>query len=314
MPVPLKTLYLTHPQGVLHDMGPGHPESPARLKAIENQLKDTGLIQSVLVMTAGAATREQVERVHEAAYLDELEQASPNQGLVQLDPDTAMNPFSLNAAYTAAGAGVSAIDAVMRGEVKNAFCAVRPPGHHAERARSMGFCIINHVCVAAAHALETYGLKRIAIIDFDVHHGNGTENIFAHDPRVLMVSTFQHPFYPYSGVEGRSKRMVNIPLPARSGSQALRSAVQDHWLPALADFSPELILISAGFDAHEDDPLASLQWQDEDYGWLTQQMMQVAERSAKGRLVSMLEGGYGIEALGRCVELHVRTLAGLDES
>jgi acetoin utilization deacetylase AcuC-like enzyme len=222
-----------------------------------------------------------------------------------------MCPASLGAALRAAGAGVFATDMVIGGEAKNAFCNVRPPGHHAERARAMGFCIFNSVAVAAAHALEHHGLKRVAIVDFDVHHGNGTEEIFQDDERVMMVSTFQHPFYPYSGTEGRSERMVNIPLAAYSGGAEFRAAVETYWLPALDAFKPEMLFISAGFDAHRDDDLAMMKLVEADYTWVTQQLCAVAGRHAQGRIVSLLEGGYNLHALGRSAAVHLKVLSGL---
>ncbi len=201
-----------------------------------------------------------------------------------------------------------AVDIVMRGECKTAFCAVRPPGHHAERNRAMGFCIFNSVAVGAAHAMAAHGLERVAIVDFDVHHGNGTEHIFADDPRVLMVSTFQHPLYPYSGIENPAPNMVNVPLAAGSGGEEFRAAVRDHWLPALEAHRPQLIFISAGFDAHREDPLAGLKFVEADYAWVTRELIAVAERHAGGRVVSMLEGGYALSALGRSATEHVREL------
>jgi acetoin utilization deacetylase AcuC-like enzyme len=303
--------YLSHPDCRLHDMGAGHPECPARLAAIEDQLVASGLSPFLDPVEPPPASREALERVHTAAYLDSLEEASPEAGLVHLDPDTAMNPHTLKAARRAAGAAVLATDRVIRGESEAAFCGVRPPGHHAERARAMGFCLYNNVAVAAAHALAVHGLERVAVVDFDVHHGNGTEEIFRNDPRVMMVSTFQHPFYPYSGVEGRSERMVNIPLAAYSGGQAFRAAVERHWLPALETFRPEMLFVSAGFDAHREDDMAMLKWADADYAWVTERIRGVAASYAQGRIVSVLEGGYALHALGRCVAAHVRVLAGL---
>ena len=230
---------------------------------------------------------------------------------MHLDSDTAMNPHTLRAARRAAGAAVLATDRVLRGEVEAAFCGVRPPGHHAERARAMGFCLFNNVAVAAAHALAAHGLERVVVVDFDVHHGNGTEAIFHDDPRVMMVSTFQHPFYPYSGVEGRSERMVNIPLAAYSGGTEFRDAVERHWLPALAAFKPEMLFVSAGFDAHREDDMAMLRLVEADYAWVTERIREVAARHARGRIVSVLEGGYALHALGRSVAAHLRVLAGL---
>ena len=292
-------------------MGAHHPESPDRLTAIEDHLLATGLIQHLVTEIAPKALREQLLRVHDAGYIDSIASASPHRGLFHLDPDTAMNPHSLSAALHAAGAVVRATDMVIGGQAENAFCNVRPPGHHACRGRAMGFCFFNNVAVGAAHALEAHGLQRVAIVDFDVHHGNGTEDIFGADPRVMMVSTFQHPFYPYSGAEGRSEHMVNIPLAAYSGGTQFREAVETIWLPALADFEPQMIFVSAGFDAHRDDEMASLGLVEADYAWVTQQIMNVAARYAGGRIVSTLEGGYNLQALARSVAVHVRGLCGI---
>ena len=223
-----------------------------------------------------------------------------------------MNPHSLNAALHAAGAGILATDLVMKGEVENAFCSVRPPGHHATRAKPMGFCIFNNIAIAARHAIDAHGVKRVAIIDFDVHHGNGTEDIFTGDSQVLMVSTFQHPFYPYSGTQPAADNMVNIPLAAGSGSKTFRDAVTRFWLPALEGFEPQLVLFSAGFDAHAEDDMAMLAFQDLDYAWVTEQVKDVTDRYTDGRIVSMLEGGYDLSALGRSAVQHLRVLAGLN--
>src|SRR2546423_4931968 len=289
-------------------MGEGHPERPERLVAIESNLLASRLDRLVVRAEAPEATREQLLRVHDAAYIDELERLSPGEGLTWIDPDTAMCPDTLPAALRAAGAGTFATDAVIAGKAEAAFCSVRPPGHHAERARAMGFCFFNNVAVAAAHALERHGLRRVAIVDFDVHHGNGTEDIFRDDSRVLMVSTFQHPFYPGSGVEGRSERMVNVPLPAGASSQEFRAAVTGEWLPALDRFPPAMIFVSAGFDAHRDDGLAMLRLVESDYAWVTQQIRTAAARHASGRIVSMLEGGYDLGALARSVAAHLEHL------
>jgi acetoin utilization deacetylase AcuC-like enzyme len=289
-------------------MGPYHPECPERLDAISDRLIAAGLDGHLHHYVAPAATREQIERVHGARYIDEVEGASPETGLHFIDPDTALNPYSLQAARHAAGAVVMAVDLAMSGECTTAFCAVRPPGHHAERSRAMGFCLFNNVAIGAAHACEVHGLERVAIVDFDVHHGNGTEEIFTGDPRVLMVSTFQHPLYPYSGLDNPSPLMVNIPLSPGSGGAEFRAAVTDHWLPAMDRFRPQLILISAGFDAHREDPLANLKLTEADYAWVTREMLAVARKHAQGRIVSSLEGGYGLSALGRSVAEHVREL------
>jgi acetoin utilization deacetylase AcuC-like enzyme len=307
----LSTAFITHSDCLLHDMGAGHPECPARMRAIDDQLIASGLINFLIHADAPLAKREHLERVHYATYIDAIERTSPESGVVHLDPDTAMNPHTLNAALRAAGAAVLATDMVIGGEAETAFCNIRPPGHHAERGRAMGFCVFNNVAIAAAHALEQHKLERVAIVDFDVHHGNGTENIFSADERVLMVSTFQHPFYPYSGIEGRSERMVNIPLAAYTTGTAFRRVVEEHWLPALERFAPQAIFISAGFDAHREDDMASLGLVEDDYAWVTREIKALAGRHAGGRIVSCLEGGYNLGALGRSVVAHIKALADL---
>jgi len=291
-------------------MGEHHPESPLRLRAIEKHLDAAGLGSGVRREEAPLATRAQLERVHDPAYIEALERLAPASGLIHLDPDTAMNCHTLAAARRAAGAAVHGTDLVVEGKVTSAFCSVRPPGHHAERDRAMGFCLFNNVAVAAAHALAAHGLTRVAVADFDVHHGNGTEDIFRDDPRVLMVSTFQHPFYPFSGIEGRSKRMVNIPLAAGSTGEQFRAAVERDWLPALEAFQPEMLFVSAGFDAHREDGMAMLGLVEADYAWVTRALARVAERYAGGRMVSVLEGGYELDALGRSVVAHLQALSG----
>jgi acetoin utilization deacetylase AcuC-like enzyme len=223
-----------------------------------------------------------------------------------------MNPFTLQAALRAAGAAVLGIDLVLSGKFSASFCSVRPPGHHACRSRSMGFCIFNNVAVAVRHAVHEHGLERVAVIDFDVHHGNGTEDIFEDDEHVLMASIFQHPFYPYSGADDPARNMVNVPLPAGAGSREFREAVTQAWIPALDEFEPELVVFSAGFDAHVEDDMAMLRFTDADYGWVTQQVKAVAERHAQGRMVSMLEGGYALSALGRSAVQHIKVMAGLN--
>jgi acetoin utilization deacetylase AcuC-like enzyme len=292
-------------------MGSYHPESPLRLRAVEDQLIASGLINYLDHLDAPPAERVHLERVHTPEYIDSVFAAVPKAGIHHLDPDTAMNPYSLRAALRAAGAVVYAVDLVLSGKTKTAFCSVRPPGHHAEHDRAMGFCFFNNVAVGAAHALEAHGLKRVCIADFDVHHGNGTEDIFAHDPRVLMVSTFQHPFYPYSGADSRSETMVNIPLPAYTGGERFRTAVTENWIPAIEAFKPELIMISAGFDAHRDDDMASLSLIEPDYAWVTHQLVNMAQKYSHGRVVSVLEGGYELHALGRSVMTHLKVLSGL---
>lgn len=292
-------------------MGSHHPESPARIHAIEDQLIASGLFGYLQHHEAPEATREQLLRVHDAGYLDSIIAMAPQQGWVDLDGDTLMNPYTYPAALRAAGAAVMGVDLVMAGKVENAFCNIRPPGHHAERDRAMGFCIFNNVAVAAAHALAAHGLSRVAIADFDVHHGNGTEHMFHEDPRVMLCSTFQHPFYPYCGADSGNDHIVNVPLAAGSGSREFRDAVTDLWLPALERFRPELLLVSAGFDAHREDDMAMLRLADADYGWVTEQLKQVAEKHCHKRIVSMLEGGYELHALGRSAMAHIKVLSGL---
>jgi len=308
----MSTAFISHPDCLKHDMGAGHPEQPARLTAIEDQLIASGIEGYLVRHEAPLATDEQLARVHPIEYVRAIREVAPEEGRVHLDPDTAMNPHSLKASLRAAGAAVLAVDLVFGRKIQNAFCSVRPPGHHACRARPMGFCIFNNVAVAARHAIHAHGVERVAIVDFDVHHGNGTEEIFEGDPRVLMASTFQHPFYPYSGTESPASNMVNVPLAAGAGSKQLHEAVKQHWLPALEEFRPELVLFSAGFDAHAEDDMAMLQFKDADYRWVTEQVKHVADRHAHGRIVSMLEGGYALSALGRSVVQHLRVLAGLN--
>ena len=302
----VSTAYITHPSFLLHEMGPYHPECPARLTAIGDRLIASGLDGHLEHHTAPAATREQLARVHGATYIDRIERASPDSGLHFIDPDTALNPHTLTAALHAAGAVVLGVDLVMSGRARTAFCAVRPPGHHAESSRAMGFCVFNNVAVGIAHAMAEHGVERVAVVDFDVHHGNGTEEIFAGDERVLMVSTFQYPLYPYSGTEPLGRNMVNVPLSPGAGSEAFREAVTGKWLPALEAHEPELVVISAGFDAHHEDPLASLEFTDDDFAWVTRELCSVADRYAQGRIVSSLEGGYALSALGRSAAEHVR--------
>lgn len=304
----MQTAYISHPDCLKHDMGIYHPECPQRLTAIESELKTTGLLLQLQRHDAPLATTEQLARVHTPDYIESIRQASPADGLIALDADTAMNPFSLNAALRAAGAAVLATDLVLAGAVNNAFCAVRPPGHHAESDHAMGFCLFNNVAVGVAHAIAHYQLQRVAILDFDVHHGNGSEEIFRNNPHVMLCSTFQHPFYPYCGADSASDRMINIPLPRGSDGRVFRNAVTDVWIPALEKFKPEMIFVSAGFDAHRDDDMAELRLDDEDYVWITQQIRTIADKHAHGRIVSVLEGGYELQALGRCVAAHIRVL------
>lgn len=307
----LRTAYISHPACREHDTGPGHPENASRLYAIDDKLVASQLFDFLRHVDAPEVSDEQLKLVHDGEYLARLKDSMPHDGYAHLDPDTVISPGTLNAAKRAAGAVVLAVDLLMQGELKNAFCAVRPPGHHAESSRAMGFCLYNNVAVGAAYALEHYGLRRIAIVDFDVHQGNGTERIFMDDERVLFCSTFQHPFYPYSPLLEMTDRMVSVPLEATAKSEVFRSAVTNHWLPALTRFKPEMIFVSAGFDAHQDDDMSGVSLTDGDYRWVSEQIVQTAENSASGRIVSVLEGGYELDSLARCVEIHIRVLMGL---
>lgn len=315
-----KTGYFTHPDCRRHEMGPGHPECPERLDAIEDRLLASGVGIGLDRRLAPEASVSDIElahtRMHVAAMRglrQELKEsiAAGGRPYSQIDPDTSMNEHTWQAALHAAGAVLAATDAVMAGDLENAFCAVRPPGHHACRDKAMGFCFFNNVAIAAMHALEQHGLERVAIADFDVHHGNGTEAVFGHDERVQMVGTFQHPFYPYSGTEDTAPNMANVPLAAGTGSHGFREAVDYVWLPALERFKPQMIFISAGFDAHVEDDMAMLRFTEADYAWVTEKLKAIAERYAEGRIVSVLEGGYALSALGRSVVSHLRVLGGL---
>ncbi|MDT3707862.1 MAG: histone deacetylase family protein [Thiobacillus sp.] len=307
----MHTAYVTHPSCLMHNMGSGHPESPLRLRAIDDRLHAAHLFDFLAHREAPPATREQLLRVHDATYIDAIEAASPSEGFHALDPDTGMNPHTLDAALHAAGGAVMAVDLVLRGEVNNAFVACRPPGHHATRNRAMGFCLFNNVAVAAAHALEQHGLERVAIVDFDVHHGNGTEDIFGDEPRVMLCSTFQHPFYPHCGADTVSEHIVNVPLPAGTSGAAYREAFSTRILPRLQAFRPQMLFCSAGFDGHREDEMAQFGLVEADYVWITEQVMDLAARHAEGRIVSVLEGGYDLSALGRSVAAHVKALAAL---
>ncbi len=307
----MHTAYLTHPACLKHDMGAGHPECPARIQAIEDQLITSGLMQFLDRHEAPQATREELARVHARDYIETIFMHAPSSGLVYLDADTAMNPHSLEAALRAAGAAVMAVNLVMSGKVENAFCNIRPPGHHAGRNSAAGFCIFNNVAVAVAHALEQYGLQRVAIADFDVHHGNGTENIFHDDARVMLCSTFRHPYYPHCGANSGNDHIINVPLPAGTSGNEFRAAVTDRWLPALERFQPQMLFFSAGFDAHREDDMGGFGLREADYIWVTEQAKEIAARHASCRIVSVLEGGYALHALGRSATAHIKVLSGL---
>lgn len=310
----VRTAYITHSACQQHDTGPAHPESANRLYAIEDQFISTGLRDVLRYIDAPEVTAEQLLRVHTVQHVETVSAMIPDDGYARLDPDTVVSPGSLVAAYRAAGAVVAAVDLVKSGEMDSAFCAIRPPGHHAESRRAMGFCLFNNIAVGAAHALEEHGIKRLAILDFDVHQGNGTEEIFADDGRVLFCSTFQHPFYPFTPVPPNNANRVNVPLDATARSEEFRAAVTDHWIPALARFEPEMIFVSAGFDAHIDDEMSQVSLTDADYRWVAAQIVDAASGSASGRIVSSLEGGYELKSLARCVDAHIRVLMGLTQA
>lgn len=304
----MTTAFITHPDTLLHMMDGNHPESPARITAIKNALIKQGIYSQLSIYESPVATDAQLAKVHSADYIARIRALSPKAGLVRLDPDTAMGPMSLSATLHASGAAILATDLVMQRKVDNAFCCTRPPGHHAGLANSAGFCIFNHITVGVAHALTQYKVKRVAIIDFDVHHGDGTEEIFKHNPQVMLCSTFQHPFYPHRGFDTRTKTMINVPLAANADGKAYQQAFNHEFLPALNQFKPEIIYISAGFDAHIDDPLAGMSLVNQDYTWMTEFIKQVAKQHAQGRIVSLLEGGYHLPALGQAVSAHITAL------
>lgn len=302
--------FLTHPDCARHRVAAHHPETAERLEAIEDRLLASGLDMALHRCDAPLVTRAQLERVHSPDYIDAVEASVPrDERMVCLDEgDTVLTRYSLAAAQRAAGAVVRAVDLVMAGTAHAAFCCVRPPGHHAERARAMGFCVFNNIAVGAAHALAEHGLQRIAIVDFDIHHGNGTEQIFRNDERVLFCSSFQHPFYPFTGHASDSRNLVGITLPAGTRGAEFREEIRAHWLPALARFRPELILVSAGFDGHLEDDMAGTCLTETDYAWITRELVDLAQAHCSGRIVSTLEGGYALSALGRSVVAHLDAL------
>lgn len=308
----MATGYFSHPDCLSHEMGNGHPECPERIQAIEAQLKQDGLLARMQQFEAPMAKQSDLALAHDLNYVltldDFLQQLEETGDTRALDPDTWACPGTRSAVLRAAGAAVAATDAVIDGALRNAFCATRPPGHHAPRNHTMGFCFFNNVGVAARHALNVRGLNRVAIIDFDVHHGNGTEDIFMGDDRVLMLSFFQHPLYPNSGADCSAANMVNVPIPARSDGKIVRDVVEAYWLHRLEHFEPEMIFISAGFDAHAEDDQGGMRLQEADFAWLTAKLMDIAQRYCQGRVVSCLEGGYNLSSLSRSVAAHVRTL------
>ena len=311
----MSTGIYTHPDCARHEMGSWHPECPARLQAIEDQLIASRIGDYLERREAPEASLGALGMVHTAGAIALVRDNIPQgAGYYSLDGDTSLNAHSWKAALRAAGAAVAATDAVIKGELANAFCSVRPPGHHARPSEPMGFCMFNNVAIAARHAIEVHGLQRVAVVDFDVHHGNGTEEAFCDDPRVMMLSFFQHPFYPYSGAGPTARKkahILNIPVPAYTGGDVVRRLVTEQWLPALHAHQPQMIFISAGFDAHREDDMGQMSLVEADYAWMTEQIMAVARQHSQGRIVSCLEGGYHLSALGRSVVAHLRVLAGL---
>ncbi len=309
----MTTLLYTHPSSAVHDPGPGHPEQPARIRAILALLEREerkGALVGVHREEAPRATRAQLERAHTPRYVDAILAAEPASGYRRLDPDTAISPGSIEAALRAAGAACAAVGAVVSGAARNAFCALRPPGHHAEPERAMGFCLFNNIAIGALEALAGHGVRKISIFDFDVHHGNGTQAIFASEPRVQYLSTHQWPLYPGTGARAETGvgNLVNRPLPAGTGSKDWRRVVEADILPAIDRFAPELIMVSAGFDAHRADPLAMLELEEADFAWVTRELMALAGRHATGRVVSVLEGGYDLTALAQSCLAHLNAL------
>ncbi|WP_028358013.1 histone deacetylase family protein [Brackiella oedipodis] len=308
----METLYITHPDCLLHEMQSWHPESPQRLEAINDRLLSSGLHDFLHHAEAPNATEEDLLSCHDADYIASIRDNIPTQGYYLIDSEeTSLNPHTWQAALRAAGAGLLAVDEIMAHHYKNAFCAVRPPGHHAEPHKATGFCFFNNMAIAARYAIQQYDLKRIALIDFDVHHGNGTERIFAKDPAIQMYSFFQSPLFPHSGEVSLGKNMHNTAVPAYTRMSRIKEIVEQDWIPGIRQFAPQMIMISAGFDAHREDDMGQLDLLEGDFVWITEQIMQLAETYCDGRIISFLEGGYNLSALARSTVEHIRTLAAL---
>ena len=306
----MTTLLISHPAGLNHLTPAGHPERPDRLRAVEQALEDEKF-QSLTRVLAPEAEIESIALCHPRDFVEEIRDASPAEGLVRIDSDTVMSPGSYEAAIRAVGGAMLAVDEVLAKKASNAFCAMRPPGHHAETVRPMGFCLFNSIAIAARHARKKYGVERVAIVDFDVHHGNGTQEIFWSDPNVMYCSTHEMPLYPGTGAKserGNHDNIVNAPLRAGDGGERFREAVESVLIPRLRTFAPGLLMISAGFDAHTRDPLANLNLVEDDFGWVTRKLMDVADETCEGRIVSLLEGGYDLQGLARSVDAHVTAL------
>ncbi len=305
----LKTAFISHPDTLLHVMDGNHAESPARITSVNNAVLASPVKQKLRFYDAPEASQAQLKRVHTDDYVKRIFKIAPSAGLVQLDADTAMGPMSLSAALHASGAVVFATELVLNAKVDNAFCCVRPPGHHAGRSKSAGFCIFNHVAVGVAHAMSYKNIKRVAIFDIDVHHGDGTEDIFKDNPNVMLCSTFQHPFYPHSGANSRSQNMINVPMPAQSNIDDFKKVFNNIFKPAIDAFKPDIIFISAGFDAHVNDPLADFALTTQDYIWISNFIKNIAKIHCHNRLVSSLEGGYHLPSLSKSALAHIEILA-----
>ena len=305
------TAYISHPDCELHEMEPGHPESPQRLLSIKAFLQERDVWKHLKQIKAPKAEKSDLYRVHRRDYVEQMFAMAPKRGMEILGEDVVANKHTLDAALRSSGAVKKAVDVVMAGKVDNAFCAVRPPGHHAERGKAMGFCVFNNIAVGAAYALSAYQLERIAIVDFDVHHGNGTEDTLHLDSRILFCSSFQHPFYPFTVPDSSRSNVVHLPLHAGTSGEEFREWVQQYWMPRLNHFSPQLLMISAGFDAHQADPLADIYLDERDYRWVTQELKMIADQHCEGRIISVLEGGYDLTALSRSVCAHIKVLANL---
>ncbi|CAA6818847.1 MAG: Deacetylases, including yeast histone deacetylase and acetoin utilization protein [uncultured Thiotrichaceae bacterium] len=299
---------ISHSDCLKHEMQEGHPECPERLSAIQDQLFASGIDGFLQHVDAPLAKHHQLELAHDSAYIDSIFDNAPTEGLYHVDPDTWMGKHTLAAALRAAGAVIEATDRVITGQNERAFCNVRPPGHHAEHDQGMGFCFFNNIVIGALHAIEHYGLSKVAVVDFDVHHGNGSEDIIGDNPHILYCSTYQDQLYPGDTGDSREGLVTNVPLKAGAGSREFRDAVTNHWLPALREFQPEIIFISAGFDAHIEDDMAQLELFDGDYVWVSRELGKVADEYAEGRIVSALEGGYILSALGRSAVAHIKSL------
>jgi acetoin utilization deacetylase AcuC-like enzyme len=307
----MQTAFISHYDCILHDMGSDHPESPARLKAILSRLTYSNILCELDNVEAQLVDKNHILRVHPATYVNQLELLQPKKGRVYADPDTVLMSHTLRAAKLASGAAIQAVDLVLTNQVQNAFCSTRPPGHHAEKNTTMGFCFFNNVAIAAKYAMAFHHIERIAIVDFDVHQCNGTIDIFHDDPRVLICSSFQHPYYPFSHHSIDREHIINSPLEAGSSGLQFRKKVEKDWLDPLEKHKPQLIFISAGFDAHKNDPMGDLNLDETDYAWVTGMVMDIAKRYAGGRIISILEGGYQLTALADSAEAHIKVLAGL---